>query len=807
MAKINSDRKDKRLSGVVLIMVVTVMFILIIMLLATLSVVSTAQNRYYTKYEENQAYYTARSALDVFNNDLLKDKNYYAYDSSGVRTYIHGDNVTTDKMTQGLALQLDLYKITAQSGHNFTQSKLTTYANGITDSAKKKDEYKNYFGTDNADASGVLTDSVTGNEYIEYQITFFPTTSSSSDNYGDMVDRDKADMDSDGKKEVNATIRVEVLDRKYNLGSYTDGSGNTQNVAESDVTDFLAGTGAYSSGISDSMRAEAIANGTRSKDKMRIKITSTVTFMGVESTAVLVYDTNEPPVNNSSRAITTFGGSGSDNMSVVGGASMRDNVTWSNDGYIYGSVYAEKNLTMNTGADVFLSSKESFFVGGDFEILNSNFNINGPGGTTDEARPILYVGGKLKSNNLKNTTFNEIDIISHGIEITNGSFYASNNVYCLGDCDLGGADSVNLSGDLYVLGDLRLKSNAISFDSVTGTYTFNGGGMTGNIYISGNAYINGALTTCALMANCEQKSDLTTTFTLPDLADLTSPIYGSESIGVTMPGGVKKSIPTHVENFNDYYQKDADGDLIDSTGAKITSLAQSPAIISAEANAKVTGFTAADIGATQYLTSGTTVDTSGADNKYIIKAGTSYGTINVTGGGTAEFVFETPGQYTNTKIIVDTASKTTVKFYGATGSYQFFGFSVYNTETDDACNNGAVLNVGNMSGKNIKVPKIYYYFADGSDVELYNSSAFLTGYFYAPGAKLRANASPPHSPSVCYNGTSIGTINLTVVGAVLCDEISLPNENGVAYINPDLDDSGNAGEPIHDWAGYQYTRK
>lgn len=93
MAKISTDKK-KSLHGVVLIMVVTVMFVLIIMLLATLSVVSTAQNRYYTKYEENQAYYTARSALDVFTNNLLNDKDYYAYDTSGVKPYIH-DNYTS----------------------------------------------------------------------------------------------------------------------------------------------------------------------------------------------------------------------------------------------------------------------------------------------------------------------------------------------------------------------------------------------------------------------------------------------------------------------------------------------------------------------------------------------------------------------------------------------------------------------------------------------------------------------------------------------------------------------------------------
>ena len=121
MAKISTDKK-KSLRGVVLIMVVTVMFVLIIMLLATLSVVSTAQNRYYTKYEENQAYYTARSALDVFTQKLLCDSDYYAYDETGTsaRTYKYtmvdmsksaSDKAAAQspdtKMKQGLAIELD----------------------------------------------------------------------------------------------------------------------------------------------------------------------------------------------------------------------------------------------------------------------------------------------------------------------------------------------------------------------------------------------------------------------------------------------------------------------------------------------------------------------------------------------------------------------------------------------------------------------------------------------------------------------------------------------------------------------------
>ena len=97
-------KRLRRLSGTVLIMVLTVMLVLIIMLMATLTVVTTASQRIYTKYEENQAYYSARSALDVFTQNMLYDKSYYAYEDSGnKKTFTHGSGVS-DPMKQGLAM-------------------------------------------------------------------------------------------------------------------------------------------------------------------------------------------------------------------------------------------------------------------------------------------------------------------------------------------------------------------------------------------------------------------------------------------------------------------------------------------------------------------------------------------------------------------------------------------------------------------------------------------------------------------------------------------------------------------------------
>lgn len=60
-------RRHKRTKGVVLFTVVAIMFMLLIMIMATLAVVSSANRRTYTKFKENQAYFTARSAIDGFS--------------------------------------------------------------------------------------------------------------------------------------------------------------------------------------------------------------------------------------------------------------------------------------------------------------------------------------------------------------------------------------------------------------------------------------------------------------------------------------------------------------------------------------------------------------------------------------------------------------------------------------------------------------------------------------------------------------------------------------------------------------------
>ncbi|MCM1579458.1 MAG: hypothetical protein NC078_11735, partial [Ruminococcus sp.] len=113
----NGKRTPKTLKGAVLIMVMTVMFVLIFLLAGTIAVVYSAHNRAMVKYEESQAYYTARSLLDAYLDAFLKDnKNVTGTAGTGIteKTYWYfnkdGD-LDSVPAKQGRALELDIYSM------------------------------------------------------------------------------------------------------------------------------------------------------------------------------------------------------------------------------------------------------------------------------------------------------------------------------------------------------------------------------------------------------------------------------------------------------------------------------------------------------------------------------------------------------------------------------------------------------------------------------------------------------------------------------------------------------------------------
>ena len=531
MAKNQSVKTGKKLRGAVLIMVLTVMFMLIILLLATLTVVSTAQNRYYAKYEENQAYYTARSALDLFTDSIISDPNYIATDGTSNRKFSYTDETGATKnvdMSQGLALELELYKIKAKNNYNGTDYSSAVWGNIPSNTT--------LFGSD-ANAKTNYALDVSPVESITYTVEF-PDMAGKNQagrtaKYGRFVDED-----STGKQ--IATIKVEVIERIYNMGGdvvytmddlYKTGQAGGPTVAEVET---------------------AISKGNRTKDYMRLKITSTVEFMGEIGTAVVYYETTEPEVILTGNAMTSFGGVGNNNMTILGGISTKEDNNSVNNSYYYGGYYVEgKNNPGNTSSVIYLARDEVAFIEGD-----SYYNTNIPvetyikGTISDEKlRPVLYIGGKVEfGTGSAGPTFgsDEMDLIIHGIKVPGGTFSINQegNLYIVGTpVDMSGSytgpdatfmstaanfentsnvTSLNVDGDVYIRGSVDLTK--INLKNVTGT-----------VYVDGDVVLN--------TINIDQNGKIDANQTGTDLDGitlrLTGEIYGPDK---TLVGAYSKTV-------------------------------------------------------------------------------------------------------------------------------------------------------------------------------------------------------------------------------------------------------------------------
>ncbi len=417
-------KRRQSLSGAVLIMVMTVMIVLIIMLMATLTVVTTANQRIFTKYEENQAYYTARSALDVFTQNILNDSKYYAYDDSGARRQyqytLDAATGTVSPLTdikQGFAMELELYKLhalnDAGAASNIT---LNDYKNGSNDP-----EAKNYSVSNN------------GLYSIEYTVVM-PTISDGSNDYGKFVDTNSANT------EQLVNITVEVEQRFYNFGgangaafdaiaqfdpetqketkhSHTGDnclyekiqSDGGPNAIFQAIYNSTSGVDVKIVDKNDSSNVivegkfkkedllTSIREGNRAKDLIRLKVTAKSTFMGVEGSAVVYYDTREGVKTNSSQAVTSMSGvSGDSGTIIIGGGSALSSFDIEENSTVTGNLYIHGSLGFASPRSVYFLKDTVYTIRGDLtltdQVPNERLKF-------EEAGSVIYVDGTMTFSN------------------------------------------------------------------------------------------------------------------------------------------------------------------------------------------------------------------------------------------------------------------------------------------------------------------------------------------------------------------------------------------------------------------------
>ena len=429
------SKQRQKVSGAVLVMVLIVMVVLIIMLMATLTVVTTASQRIYTKYEENQAYYSARSALDIFTQNMLEDSQYYAYNSSGsIRAFSYTDDTGATQnanMKQGLALQLELYKIKSQ-GQETAQIAKALYPAMSDADAKAAMEFVENMEPADVFTSGSPEDknysiAATATDSITYQVTL-PTltdpkaTGTQQSYYGEMVDA--IDTDGDGAKDTQvATIKVEVLDRIYHTAtSY----GNTEKEIREKIIGILQGTDS----AKIAQLKEDIKNGDRAKDKFTLKVTSTVKYMDTEATAVLIYDSTERPAVNSSKAITSVNdvSEGSGLFALGGASSLSGNISVDEGSLVYDSLFLKGNLNIIDSGEGMHLFKDTLHT------ILGNFNVSNTYPSFDESGSVFYVNGTTiftvngsfgSSGKLTNIVSNSVRLESNAKQM---QYYG--NMYC-----------------------------------------------------------------------------------------------------------------------------------------------------------------------------------------------------------------------------------------------------------------------------------------------------------------------------------------------------------------------------------------
>lgn len=757
--------KSKRLgsfAGTVLIMVLTVMLVLIIMLMATLTVVSTASQRIFTKYEEQQAYYTARSALDVFTGKLLNDSQY----------------IVSGTETQGYLLQKDLYTIPVNN------NTLTP-----TERAKKDIAF--------TDSTGEYYGPIISDKYIDYKVTLPDLNGGSGDKYGKFSDDNST-----------VTIRVEVLDRVYNCGS--DGKPES---------------------------------GLRKKDSMKIKVTATAFFEGVEGTASVVMKTKAPAANMADRAVTVTGGGTMtfNNTSILGGIIAPVNAEMGNNPCIWGDIFigdgfssaVNLHTTVTDGEWIYIRGKDNSGTRDPIVWQNTGPDVSGVNSSSDDAKtPNFFMDGNVEI----------------GTTTTIGASGKKVRTIITGDLSWTQASDVTVYGDLYVMGNVTIwQAKTLT---VTGNLYVGGTcdwSDNANIIVGGSMYspnavprmggdppaVQGLTIGGATQTNL---SALGTTIpiTITGLQDGTKTDDQIVAELNANSGNIKINWNGKVFNMSSeqklyqpyhWYSDISDGTITASEYAFLSGddlekiLDNSETFEYPEDFKRIHEYVdaaggGAAFGSTVALTPGGGIYAPG---KYVFDP--SYfspfngGVFTIDAGGEVE-IYLRPGYYSlnGGKIIVENG--TTVKFYGI-GIYSFQKMPIVTREYE----NGGDLYVGEYGSdgtvNTLMGMPISYYFEGESQVT-FDTDTIFVGHMYIPRGKVynTGSAGTDISSRLIYNNVNFMTnggksSRFSVLGSVICSGYDSGSSQcgGVAFVKASSEAPPTHGQPSLVFNASEYKRR
>lgn len=817
MVNTNSDRKTKSLKGVVLIMVVTVMMVLIVMLLATLAAVSTAQSRYYSKYEENQAYYSARSALEVVQQCQFTDSEYIAYYNNGVKRqetgYDKEGNLVTMDMTQGLGMQFALARLKAHSDtmeNYYAMADKTQFSNDSW--ANPGLNGTTVFNDTNCTATAYYENP--DKEFIEFKVRF-PKVTNGSEKFGGFVDQeDPTDPDTQ-----IATIRFEVLARTYD--------GHDPKLQDK----INANPGMASALIADDI--DNIRKGNRSKDKTYYKATVFTECQGTQQSASVVYYPKEKNEEFNS-AVTTVGFIGGvDNGIVIDGYATPDDLPLGNMGVYVGESYVGGEVTTPGGGSAFAMSKgQVTYIKTLASVTNNFYPIAlGLSDASDYSEvPLVFVDGDANFNNQliwakgsSGTRSNQVDLVIKGDLYATYDLSSNGNFFVNGDAHLN-CNNVSFSANtsLVVNGDLYIESQNLQIPAntiyVLGDVYFNFSSIQASryqeLFLTEGAMVdvNGSIyeATSTGMVQDPLHNDLFPYKTLTGepnafgYLDATSEAVQTEegaevilpSVSVISPtearidnnssdANYSRMVPCFTSKYESFWKRDTDGNYIMNGSEHV--------YVSAEEYA---GSTSSEREAGSYTekefdppADAVVLPTYGevsviGETNYIMSPG-NY-SLEITGGGTAN-IYVQSGYFRGTILSDD---QTFVNFYFKNGTYNWimanYTQSVYDGFTDG-------LKFGKKATVRIPTPRIYFYVSAGATINATEAGHCLfTGYVYAPDATINTVKGLDGSYTYYYNDALVVNNDGTpmncppiIIGSVFCKNLTVSQNSATCFVPPD----------------------
>lgn len=820
-----SKRRPRKLKGAVLIMVVTMLFVLVVMLLATLTVVSNANRRTITKYEENQAYYTARSALEVYINEMLEDQDYTLSGSKSSQ----GGKIIDAWEDAGFVFDTDAdaLKTNLTNGKDFSGN--DDISNGFVHQQKVfcylTPKYQAQVVTTSGDAREGMLESIDPkaeenwderptsssykleDSYMEYT-ALLPNTSSTiaGDNHlGKLAD----DNDNDNKGEVN--IKIELLRMVY-----MDEDGKVLYDGEIVTTD-----------------PDDLDGGKIKVSKIdwtqcyyRLKVTATTSISDStggnnESTISVLLEPNTKVTPASfTNAMTSFAGTTNANKAnVVGGASA-NNPTEVFTNQNTPSIYSGRFVYAYRGIKIENSSNWEFSEGGYYVNRQGwlYFNNAEPGyvvgsgdyNTTDsdkrDNRPFIYSAGLGTGNKLY---IGSADKACDIILANNGSFTSSPETSGLSNSVspnvvfVSGQNGTRIYGDMYVDGDMYLKGSVEIYGTIycTGNvYIVNGASITldhdaqiaGSVlYTDGTEYkddkvfahlISGGGCSITAGSLVMPTTDVPVDLTLPGRS---SPVTIESTVSETE--GYRDKNDGHVLSAVEMLRQSVQNENIELTvGSTAISMEPSTAV-GGEFIPSTANFNS-QTGCYEYKLDLTKFQNN--NSVYYIDASQGNVHIQLTGYmDSASPIFITRGSNSVVFTIADSDYVShkgmrimTEQIYNMilSGDTFEFGDELYYQKLKEQ---DPVANANKPDTPSS--PQIYYFIGSGATFEGRNSNdALICGYLYGPDATFNYNVGSNQQISFTYNDSSVRTMKVSVIGSLVFREIYTNNDFGIAFQPP-----------------------